>query len=79
MKTVNFTSEQKKRWRIVRRILLIVLATTAFGYLNEHGISPVCAAVAIVCCQGFFRFVYAVACLVVSLALLVVLVSFLIY
>ncbi len=40
------------------RILSVVAAAALFGYLYSRSISPVWAAVAIVCFRGFSRFLY---------------------
>lgn len=57
----------------------MLAAALFFNYLYTRGISPVWAAVAIVFCKGFFRFIYAIACLVVTVAILAAILSFLIF
>ena len=52
------------------RILSAVAAAALFGYLYSRGISPVWAAVAIVCFRGFFRLLYMIACIIVAVILL---------
>ncbi len=52
------------------RILSAVAAAAVFCYLHTRGISPVWAAVAIVCFRGFFRFLYRIACIIVAVILL---------
>ena len=47
---------------------LVLVAFAVFSYLYSRGISPVWAAVAIVCFRGFFRFLYKIACLLVAAA-----------
>ena len=44
--------------RQVRTIALGFAAFIVFSYMYTRGISPVWAAVAIVCFRGFFRFLY---------------------
>ena len=46
--------------------------------MYTRGISPVWAAVAIVCFRGFFRFLYRIACLLVAAAILFCILSFLV-
>ena len=50
-----------------------------FSWIYTHGISPVWTAVAIICFRGFFRFLYRVACLLVALAILLCILSFLVF
>ena len=50
-----------------------------FSYLYSRGISPVWAAVAIVCFRGFFRFLYKIACLLVAAAILFCILSCLVF
>lgn len=75
MKTT--TASNRKKW--IWRILLILLTALIFSYLYTRGVSPVWAAVAIVFCRGFFRFLYAIACLLVTLAIIAAILSFLIF
>lgn len=75
MKTTT-ASKRKKR---IGRIILILLTALGFSYLYTRGVSPVLAAVAIVFCRGFFRFLYAIACLLVTLAIIAAILSFLIF
>lgn len=78
MKTSDHTTvKNKRKW--IGRILLVLAAALLFNYLYMCGISPVWAAVAIVFCKGFFRFIYAIACLIVSVAILAAILSFLIF
>ena len=44
-----------------------------------HGISPVWTAVAIVCFRGLFRFLYRIACILVALAIILCILSFLVF
>ena len=78
MKTNDHTTARNKR-KWIRRILLALAAAVFFNYLYTHGISPVWAAVAIVFFKGFFRFIYAIACLIVTVAILAAILSFLIF
>lgn len=61
------------------RILSVIAAAAVFCYLYTRGISPVWAAVAIVCFRGFFRFLYWIACLVVAAILLLAILGGLIF
>ncbi|WP_288785800.1 hypothetical protein [uncultured Bacteroides sp.] len=65
------------RW--IRIASLAVVAFIAFSYLYTRGISPVWAAVAIVCFRGFFRFIYRIACLLLAAAILFCILSHLIF
>ncbi len=69
--------ERTSRW--IRIIALAVVAFIVFGYLHSRGISPVWAAVAIVCFRGFFRFIYKIACLLVAAAILFCILSYLVF
>ena len=55
------------------------MLTIMFSYLYSRGISPVWAAVAIVCFRGFFRFLYKIACLLVAAAILFCILSCLVF
>lgn len=78
MKTSDHTTvKNKRKW--IGRILLVLAAALFFNYLYTRGISPVWAAVAIVFCKGFFRFIYVIACLIVTVAILAAILSFLIF
>ena len=52
------------------KIFFLIAAASVFTYLYTRGISPVLAALAIVCFQGLFRFLYRIACLIVATILL---------
>lgn len=67
---------QANRW--VRIIALGITAFIVFSYMYSRGISPVWAAVAIVCFRGFFRFLYRIACFLVAAAILFCILSFLV-
>jgi hypothetical protein len=77
MKTKECIGKIKaSRW--VRVIALGITAFIVFSYMYTRGISPVWAAVAIVCFRGFFRFLYRIACLLVAAAILFCILSFLV-
>ena len=65
------------RW--ARTLALAVTAAVIFSWIYTHGISPVWTAVAIICFRGFFRFLYRVACLLVALAIILCILSFLVF
>ena len=67
---------QANRW--VRTIALGIAAFIVFSYMYSRGISPVWAAVAIVCFRGFFKFLYRIACFLVAAVLLFCILSFLV-
>ena len=76
------TKECIEKMRTSRWIRIVALAITAFivfSYLHSRGISPVWAAVAIVCFKGFFRFLYKIACLLVAAAILFCILSYLVF
>lgn len=62
----------------IRTIALGITAFIVFSYIYSRGISPVWAAVAIVCFRGFFRFLYRIACFLVAAAILFCILSFLV-
>ncbi|MCF0255543.1 hypothetical protein [Phocaeicola dorei] len=77
MKTKEYIGKIKaSRW--VRTIALGITAFIVFSYMYTRGISPVWAAVAIVCFRGFFRFLYRIACFLVAAAILFCILSFLV-
>ena len=63
------------RW--ARTAALALTAAIAFSWL--YGISPVWTAVAIVCFRGLFRFLYRIACMLVALAIILCILSFLVF
>lgn len=63
----------------IRIMALAIVAFIVFSYLHSRGISPVWAAVAIVCFKGFFRFLYKIACLLVAAAILFCILSYLVF
>ena len=65
------------RW--ARTAALALTAAIAFSWLYSHGISPVWTAVAIVCFRGLFRFLYRIACILVALAIILCILSFLVF
>ena len=65
------------RW--IKIAALAIAAFIVFSYLHSRGISPVWAAVAIVCFKGFFRFLYKIACLLVAAAILFCILSYLVF
>ena len=62
--------EKLRTAKWIRIMALAIVAFIVFSYLHSRGISPVWAAVAIVCFKGFFRFLYKIACLLVAAAIL---------
>ena len=58
--------EKLRTAKWIRIMALAIVAFIVFSYLHSRGISPVWAAVAIVCFKGFFRFLYKIACLLVT-------------
>lgn len=70
--------ERIKANRWIRIIALGIAAFIVFSYIYTRGVSPVWAAVAIVCFSGFFRFLYRIACLLVAAAILFCILSFLV-
>ena len=77
MKTREYIDKiQANRWG--RPMALGLAAFIVLSYMSTRGISPVWAAVAIVCFRGFFRFLYRIACLLVAAAILFCILSFLV-
>ena len=77
MKTNDPTVRKRMKW--IGMILLAVVAALGFSYLYTRGVSPVWAAVAIVCFPGFFRFIYKIACIVMAALILFAILSFLVF
>lgn len=77
MNTIKITADKKKS--IIKRIAIVILLALVFTFLYRHGVSLVWAAVAIVCLKGLFRFIYVIASCLVTLAIIVAILSFLIF
>ena len=78
MRTKDFIERLRTDKRI-RMAALVLVAFAIFSYLYSRGISPVWAAVAIVCFRGIFRFLYMIACLLVAAAILFCILSYLVF
>lgn len=70
-------SPSVKKW--IKAIAVFIAVLAGFCYLYRHGISPVWTAVAIVMFPGLFRFIYRIACFLVSLAIVIAILSFLLF
>ena len=77
MKTNDPTVRKRMKW--IGLVLTAIVAALLFSYLYTRGISPVWAAVAIVCFPGFFRFIYKIACVVMAALILFAILSFLVF
>ena len=73
------TRECIERLRRSKWIRIVTLGIVAFIYLHSRDISPVWAAVAIVCFRGFFRFIYRIACFLLAAVILFCIISYLIF
>lgn len=62
-----------------RTLALAVTIAVIFNWFYTHGISPIWIAVAIICFRGFFKFLYRVACLLMTLVILLCILSFLVF
>ena len=71
--------ERLRTSKWLRIAALAVVASVVFSYLYSRGISPVWAAVAIVCFRGFFRFIYRIACFLLAAAILFGILSYLVF
>ncbi|WP_289193639.1 hypothetical protein [Bacteroides acidifaciens] len=71
--------ERIKRSKWIRIVSLAVVAFIVFSYLYTRGVSPVWAAVAIVCFRGFFRFIYRIACFLLAAVILFCILSYLVF
>ena len=78
MRTKDFIERLRTDKRI-RMAALVLVAFAILSYLYSRGISPVWAAIAIVCFRGFFRFLYMIACLLVAAAILFCILSYLVF
>ena len=67
----------RSKW--IRIVSLAVVAFIVFSYLHTRGVSPVWAAVAIVCFRGFFRFIYRIACFLLATVILFCILSYLVF
>ena len=77
MKTSDPTTRKRMKW--IGTAIVAVIAALGFSYLYTRGVSPVWAAVAIVCFPGFFRFIYKIACIVMTALILFAILSFLVF
>lgn len=77
MKRSNISLLNRMKW--LKTISLLIATAIGSNYLYRHGISPVWIAVAIVIVPGFFRFVYRIVCLLVSLAIIIAVIGYLIF
>jgi hypothetical protein len=59
-------------------VFLITLLTFCFCILSKAGIQPLLAAIALVCLKGFIRFAYRLTVMLVSIAIVIALIIFLI-
>jgi hypothetical protein len=59
-------------------LLLIMLLALCFWILSKAGIQPLLTAIVLVCLKGFIRFVYRLTVMLVSVAIVIALVIFLI-
>ncbi|KAA5467681.1 hypothetical protein [Bacteroides caccae] len=71
--------ERLRRSKWIRIVTLGIVAFIMFNYLHSRDISPVWAAVAIVCFRGFFRFIYRIACFLLAAVILFCIISYLIF
>ena len=76
MKTNDPIVRKRMKWI---GMILFVVAALGFSYLYTRGVSPVWAAVAIVCFPGFFKFIYKIACIVMAALILFAILSFLVF
>lgn len=77
MNTIKITADKKKS--IIKWIAIVIPLALAFTFLYRHGVSPVWAAVAIVALKGVFKFIYVRASCLVTLAIIIAILSFLIF
>lgn len=77
MNTTKITIDKKKS--IIKWIAIVILLALVFTFLYRHGVSPVWAAVAIVAFRGVFNFIYVIASCLVTLAIIIAILSFLIF
>lgn len=64
---------------LVGRILTLGLLALVFGYLHSQGLSPVAAALVLIGCRSLFRFVYAIVSFLLTAALIIAILGFIIY
>lgn len=61
------------------RLLALGLLALLFGYLHSRGLSPVSAALVLICGRSVFRFLYAVVNFFLTAALIVAIFAFIIF
>ena len=61
------------------RLLALGLLALLFGYLHSRGLSPVSAALVLICGRSVFRFLYAVASFLLTVAFIIAILGFVIY
>jgi hypothetical protein len=62
----------------VLTVFLITLLVICFWILSKAGIQPLLTAIVLVCLKGFIRFVYRLTVMLVSIAVVIALIIFLI-
>lgn len=61
------------------KILSVIAVAVVVSYIYSHGISPVWTAVAVIFLRGLFKFLYRIACFIVTAILLCAILGFLIF
>jgi heme/copper-type cytochrome/quinol oxidase subunit 4 len=77
MKTNN--AKARKIMKLIGFILSAIVTALGFSYLYTRGVSPVWAAVAIVCFPGFFRFIYKIASILIAGLIIFAIISLLVF
>lgn len=72
-------TKAKKIIKLTGFILSAIVAALVFSYLYTRGVSPIWAAVVIVCFPGFFRFIYKIASILIAGLIIFAIISLLVF
>jgi len=72
-------TKAKKIIKLTGFILSAIVAALGFSYLYTRGVSPIWAAVVIVCFPGFFRFIYKIASILIAGLIIFAIISLLVF
>jgi hypothetical protein len=64
--------------KVALTVFLITLLSLCFCILSKAGIQPLLAAIVLVCLKGFIRFAYRLTVMLVSIAIVILFIIFLI-
>lgn len=76
MKTMAIKPAADKM-RLLRKVVMVLAAAAAFVWLHKHGMSPVLAALVLLFLRSVIRFLFRMICCLMTLAVLIALIMFL--